>query len=105
MKEGDSPPKVVRDGKVAVIVSRDFGAGWSTWATKLGSASVFAPDVVEWIEGGKQGGTEFATKYGYTEGLIDAEIEWVPVGQRFFISEYDGAESVVLIDPDFGFIA
>ena len=24
--------KVIRDGKVAVVVSPGFGAGWSTWA-------------------------------------------------------------------------
>ena len=24
--------KVIRDGKVAVIISPGFGAGWSTWA-------------------------------------------------------------------------
>lgn len=101
----ENPPRVERDGKVAVIVSPGFGAGWSTWASDLGAAAVFAPDVVEWIEGGKVGDTDFAEKYGYTGGLSDAEIEWVPKGCRFEINEYDGAESLHILSPTDGYMA
>lgn len=99
-------PRVVRDGMVAVLVSPGYGAGWSTWASDLGDAAVFAPDVVAWIEGGKVGETDFAEKYGYDGGgLSDCVIEWVPLGTRFIIDEYDGAESLHIIGPDYGYVA
>lgn len=98
--------RVERDGKVAVIVSPGFGAGWSTWADDLPN-SVFAPDVVAWIEAGKPDVELDDTfgEYGYTGGLGDAEIEWVPKGSRFIIDEYDGSETLHILGPDYGYIA
>jgi hypothetical protein len=34
----------------------------------------------------------------YKGGMRDLEIEWLPVGTEFRISEYDGAESIELKD-------
>ena len=46
--------RVVRDGRVAVLVSPGFGAGWSTWADReLRERLLFDPEVVAWVEGGK----------------------------------------------------
>ena len=105
MSEVSVIPKVVRDGKVAVIVSPGYGAGWSTWADDS-RVAVFAPDVVEWIEAGKPELAEGQFDgYGYLGGLFDAEIEWLPVGTRFEIDEYDGSESLRLLTPDDGFVA
>ena len=97
-------PKVERDGKVAVIVSPGHGAGWSTWADKA-EVALFAPDVVAWIEAGKPGGVDAFEGYGYTGGLDQAEVEWVPKGSRFIINEYDGSESLTILGPDFGHLA
>jgi hypothetical protein len=36
-------------------------------------------------------------------GAKNVEIEWVPVGTRFVIGEYDGSESLMTID-DFGWM-
>jgi hypothetical protein len=96
--------KVIRDGKVAVLVSGGFGAGWSTWADES-EAAVFAPDVVAWVEGGKVGSVDQFKHYGYMGGLRDVRIEWVNVGDRFYIEEYDGSESLHVVGPDFGFVA
>jgi hypothetical protein len=103
-------PKVIRDGKVAVIVSPGFGAGWSTWAHTAGDeAAVFAPDVIAWIESGRTNPPNayalFAEKYGYTGGLGAAVIEWVDVGTRFEISEYDGSEDLRILTPETGYVA
>jgi hypothetical protein len=102
----DPLPRVERDGKVAVIVSPGYGAGWSTRADKPGA--VFAPDVVAWIETGKPAvdlEQQFG-HYGYTGGLRDATIEWVPKGTRFHIDEgVDGSESLVVVGPDYGYVA
>jgi hypothetical protein len=34
----------------------------------------------------------------YTGGIDGLEIEWVPLGTRFYIDEYDGAETLITID-------
>lgn len=100
--------RVVRDGKVAVLVSPGYGAGWSTWADEIGpEAAVFAPDVVAWVEAGKPDIDEEEAfgRYGYLGGLSDVVIEWVPVGTRFIIDEYDGSESLTILSPDYGWTA
>lgn len=101
--------KVIRDGKVAVLVSPGFGAGWSTWADDKEGA-LFSPEIVEWVENGKpdvsiEQQDEWESRYGYTGGLYQVGIEWVPQGTRFYIDEYDGSESLVTIGPDFGEVA
>lgn len=99
--------KVERDGRVAVLVSPGYGAGWSTWADDP-EAAVFAPDVVAWVERGKpdDGSVDaFAEKYGYTGGLPSVEIEWVAKGERFTIDEYDGSEGLTIIEPQYGYTA
>ena len=98
-------PKVTRDGKVAVIVSPGFGAGWSTWANNAERAA-FSPEVVEWIEGGKVGTPDLPPDLAdeYDGGLPEAEIEWLDVGTAFYIREYDGSESLVVFGTD-GWVA
>lgn len=97
--------RVVRDGRVAVLYSPGFGAGWSTWGdSEIRDRLLFDPEVVAWVEGGKQGPLpDLEAKYGeyfYDGGADDLAIRWVPVGTRFRVHEYDGSESVVLFDED-----
>lgn len=101
--------KYVReDGKIAVLVSVGFGAGWSTWNTvdeELAEALLFDADVVKMVLEGREDEIEdFVTaKYkdkaddGWlvTAGAKDLDVEWVDKGERFVIDEYDGAESLV----------
>ena len=91
--------KVVRNGLVAVLISPNFGAGWSTW-NPLKPELLFDPAVVAMVEDG----TDFKTieayceaKYpphGYFGGADDLVIEWVPVGTQFKVHEYDGSETL-----------
>ena len=99
--------RVVRNGRVAVLYSPGFGAGWSTWGdSSLRERLLFDPEVVAWVEGGKKGPLpDLESKYGgdeyfYDGGASDLEIRWVPLGVRFRVHEYDGSESVVLFDED-----
>ena len=115
--------KVVReDGKVAIIISPGYGAGWSTWVNSDAEQALFDPEIVAWILAGKpvvhtpQDGDstfvtnwakeygnqarEWAEKYGYLGGLGDAVIAWVSPGIPFRVNEYDGYESVVAHDDD-----
>lgn len=103
--------KVVRDGKVAVLVSPGFGAGWSTWAdSEVSEIMLFEPEVVAWVEGGKKGTfpnleEKYPDSYFYEGGVNDLQIEWVPVGTRFRIQEYDGSETLILESEEIWFTA
>ena len=99
--------KVIRDGKVAVLVSPGFGAGWSTWAYRVEEDApgfmMFDPTLVDMVERGASAETieTYVTSmhpHTYCGGASDLTIEWLPVGTAFRIHEYDGAESVEIRD-------
>lgn len=109
--------KVVRDGMVAVILSRGYGAGWSTWADTKENQHILAfhPKLVELIESGKveeMRGTEvhrwvesvFGITGMYFGGWDGLYIKWIAQGTRFRIDEYDGAEYIIT-EADLPYIA
>jgi hypothetical protein len=96
--------KVIRDGKVAVLVSRGYGAGWSTWTDEI-ETYLFHPKLVQMVE--EERHSEITTEWmeqelgldvSYTGGTDGLEIQWVPVGTKFVIHEYDGHESLRTIN-------
>ena len=96
--------KVIRDGKVAVLYSPGFGAGWSTWNSHNADLlfdSIIVDFVLSKPENWQQGIEAYcyiAYTGLYDAGIIDLEVAWIPVGSQFKIDEYDGSESVVLRD-------
>ena len=99
--------KVIRDGKVAVVVSPGFGAGWSTWAFRgeedYRDFMLFDPTLVDMVERGASAETieTYVTSMHpgtYCGGADDLTIQWLPVGTAFRIHEYDGSESVEIRD-------
>jgi len=94
--------KVVRSGLVAILISPDFGAGWSTW-NQLKPELLFDPVIVGMVEDGTDSKTIEAyceAKYpdGYFGGADDLIVQWIPVGTQFRIHEYDGSETLELKD-------
>jgi hypothetical protein len=91
--------RVVRDGKVAVLYSPKYGAGWYSW-NRDRIEILFDPAIVDLVEKGQAEELQVyvTLKYPdlYTGGLDDLAIEWIPVGSRFIIEEHDGAETVKL---------
>jgi len=89
--------RVIRDGKVAIVYSPGFGAGWYTWNTECPEI-VFDPMIVDCVELGDYDklATYVAMRYPdvYTGGLRDLTVHWLPVGTLFRIHEYDGSESL-----------
>lgn len=100
--------KVIRDGKVAVLYSPGFGAGWFSWNTGHPEL-LFLPEIVEFVE--KSNGEidlakfdklieEIDEQYGtnykscYLNGIRDIKICWLDEGTEFVIDEYDGSESI-----------
>lgn len=119
--KGTMPEKVIRDGKVAVLVSHGFGAGWSSWGRSSAPAEelMFDSELVALIEKrdairakhedealwevAKKAAVDYCLKRWpdvYTGGVGGLSVEWVPVGRRFRINEYDGSETLVLDDED-----
>ena len=98
------------EGKVAVLYSPGFGAGWSTWAhdESVSLKALFDPEVVQWVLDGKPEGKftgedeeYFFSKYGgyiYTGGMSDLKIKWLAPETKFRITEYDGNEDLEFID-------
>ena len=95
-----TPEKVIRDGKVAVLISPGFGAGWSTWAdNEVKQMALFDRRFVYAKEAGVKDIDSLVkevigNKYMYTGGWEDVMIEWLPVGTAFTVEEYDGFESL-----------
>lgn len=98
--------KVIRDGKVAVLISPDWGTGWYSWSGI--QEMLFDPKIVAMVENpdddedfhtiieyckDRYGGSD--TDYLGAEGLM---VVWVPQGSRFIVTEYDGAESIEFED-------
>lgn len=98
--------KLVVDGKVAVLVSSGYGAGWSTWNGS--EEMLFDKEVAEilldkTISDEEQAAKIFAlceVKYpdAYLGGVDGLHVEWVDEGDRFFIKEYDGAETIKFLN-------
>lgn len=93
--------KVERDGKVAVLYSPGYGAGWHSWGAP--DAAVFHPRIVELVEADRRDEitdelcNELFGEDFYTGGAKKLEIEWLRVGCQFEIEEYDGNESIHVI--------
>jgi len=110
--------KLIRDGKVAVLISPGFGAGWSTWASEHAWSTwasehaefaLFDKGLVELAERGAttdEVETYLASKDMdfYKGGWRDVEIRWLDQGTRFTVEEYDGSESLRMIE-DLAFTA
>lgn len=89
--------KIVRDGMVAVAVSRGFGAGWSTWSDVDPMDARFNQ---LFLDGKHIDAVRLCEELdiGCASGIEGVEIRWIPVGTRFVIQEYDGSEYLMTID-------
>jgi hypothetical protein len=90
--------KVIRDGKVAVLISCGYGAGFGSWGGPI--EAIFDPKLVELIESEDFDGAVKYVETTYpgatTFGIIDLQIAWIDEGEEFTINEYDGYESIQL---------
>lgn len=97
--------KIERDGKVAVLVSPGFGAGWSTWNS--GDCREILCMDAEIVQAVLDGDIPKVCDLAKSKvdslcalGAGQLVVEWVPKGTKFEIDEYDGAESLRIIDPN-----
>ena len=95
--------RVIRDGRVAVVYSPGFGAGWYTW--NLESPEIlFDPNIVIYVETKRWDELKVYMELKYPDlylgGIGDLTVEWVPVGVQFKVTEYDGSECLEYRDSD-----
>lgn len=89
--------KIIRDDKVAVIISPGWGAGWYSWHGIIDL--LYDPVVVGMILDGEDLNEILQychSQYGEDNyfSVDELQVVWVPVGTRFMIHEYDGSESI-----------
>lgn len=103
--------KVIRDGKVGVLVSPKYGSGWSTWNPEIAEILMFDSQLIEMVESGnsKEITEEFMlNEFGIQDislgGVEELYVSWLPIGTKFRIHEYDGAE-YIMTEDDLEFIA
>ena len=94
--------KYIKDGKVAILVSPEYGAGWSTWNIDC-PEMLYDPTIVDILLNNDDMETVIekvksvcTLKYpdAYMGGLEDLHVVWLDVGTEFIIEEFDGAESL-----------
>lgn len=99
--------RCVRDGKVAVLVSPGYGAGWSTWCDSdhqefftmdsglvaLSENKASEGDVEQYVKTKLGPGV-----YAYYGGWDCVVVEWLEPGTRFCVEEYDGNEWLRFIE-------
>ena len=88
--------KVIKEGKVAVLISRGFGSGFHSYGAP--DEAIFDPKLVELVESRDFDGAEeyVMNTYPdvYTGGVRDLVVMWIDEGEDFIINEYDGSETI-----------
>jgi len=92
--------KLVRDGKVAVLIHQDYGAGWSTWSYEKAEELLFDKDIARAVlDKDFELAESIATQKYHDECLLRLDkikVVWIPVGEEFRLTEYDGYEHIHL---------
>lgn len=94
------------NGRVAVLVSVGYGAGWSTWNDGFEEELAMDARLVECVmqDKGDEYLTDLLNSMGlssvYTGGYNDLEVVWVDKGSRFRINEYDGYENIIILEGE-----
>lgn len=94
--------KVIKNQKVAVLYSPEYGVGWYSWHGI--DELLFDPSIVQWLESDEYDKilSYITLKYPktYFGDIHFLRIEWIPVGVEFRIDEYDGSEVIKYKDDE-----
>lgn len=95
--------KVIRDGKVAVVISEGRGgAGWYSWHGE--QQLVFHPKIVEMVESKRHSELTqiwVSENTGITASTVGRDtliIAWIPEGTAFTIEANNGVEQIITAD-------
>jgi hypothetical protein len=112
---------VAEDGSVAVVLSGDYGSGWSTETSdsSVKPQLMFDSRIVRYVLSGENKNIcqddyndlmkTIFPDLGYDPGDFDGfcalTVTFIPKDTLFRIDQYDGAESIVIFDPSNYFTA
>lgn len=88
---------------IGVLISPEYGSGWSTWMYNH-DVAIDKRVIEAWQKGiSADAMKEFLVALGYEDVYIgsayyDLKLEWVPIGQKYYIYEYDGYEHLITED-------
>lgn len=96
--------KYKKDGKVAILVSPGYGAGWKSWNSDVPGIETH-PALVQMVLDGKRDALLDAALvkelmglsedvYVYAGGADQLEVMWLEEGTPYAIEDYDGSESL-----------
>jgi hypothetical protein len=92
--------KVIVDGNVKVLYSPGYGAGFLTWGAPV--EAIFDPKLIQLVEDNNLSEAVSYVEKTYTDtytgGVEDLSVALIPEGSKFVIDEYDGYESITLLD-------
>ena len=96
--------KLIIDGKVAVLRTNGYGAGWYTWNTEYPDC-VFDADIASHVlNDATPAVLKEAATNKWPQGFWEAKyltVEWVDEGSCFIIKEFDGCEHLEFVEPCF----
>jgi hypothetical protein len=94
-----------REGFVAVVLTNDYGRGFSSGLDRAQRMqAMFDPVVAASLENMENGlGTDALTDYlwetyRWDGNMDDLGVEWIREGREFIVDEYDGSEGLLFRD-------
>lgn len=91
----------------AVLISPDYGAGYSTWGEGDCMDGELIKNLLKCVDNFNPNEVDKYTEIDVSDYMFNSSrfnslftICFVPVGTLFRISEYDGSESIVYFDED-----
>lgn len=84
--------KLIRNGKVAVIYSCDWGSGWGSWEN---DGREFDGELATLLLNGEDSVPYLRINYGYDIFFPALDVKWIEEGTEFWIHEYDGLEMIL----------
>jgi len=97
--------RVIENGKVAVLISAEFGTGWFSWHGI--EELIFDPVIIEMVRNHRNDEIISYVERAYPDvdvsdcGIDDLQVVLVPEGSVFRINECGGAETVVFSEDDY----
>lgn len=114
--EKDYSQFVSNNGKVAILYSPGYGAGWYSWNQQYGEKILKDTRIIKyrfakilyWSDYPEY--NDFMRYIGfenppYSGGFTNIEICFIPQGKMFRINEYDGSESIEIFNTESYFTA
>jgi hypothetical protein len=110
--------KIVRNNKVAILYSGDYGRGWYTYHNieellyypqlvelveqfEIKQEELPYPLLIQWLKNElvtRFKEDKYAKYFSSAETIENLRIDWIPIDSVFTVEEHDGKETILLQD-------